>query len=227
MRRSVGIAIGFVILASPAWGHRPTSFDADEVVSDPTISWTIPGRFETGEEIFSFTLEYDSPFAAPFEILVPTANGNGDFRPRYAIVGPGLPEPTAAILEDLPAEAVVENGDGVFYEPNADADRFLYFEGVMRRALVSSGSTAVVLHEGLSTIWDWYATFASIAGVSDVTDKAAAEAGLPPIDSLDLWPYISGAVSSSPRKQLLVGTGNGDVNAVVVNINDTQLMWFS
>ena len=155
MRRSVGIAIGFVILASPAWGHRPTSFDADEVVSDPTISWTIPGRFETGEEVFSFTLEYDSPFAAPFEILVPTANGNGDFRPRYAIVGPGLPEPTAAILEDLPAEAVVENGDGVFYESNADADRFLYFEGVMRRALVSSGSTAVVLHEGLSTIWIW------------------------------------------------------------------------
>ena len=126
MRRSVGIAIGFVILASPAWGHRPTSFDADEVVSDPTISWTIPGRFETGEEIFSFTLEYDSPFAAPFEILVPTANGNGEFRPRYAIVGPGLPVAPPS-WRTSPRQRLSKMVTGCSTNP-MDADRFLYLK---------------------------------------------------------------------------------------------------
>ena len=150
MRKSLSLAVFITLLASPAWGHRPTSFDAEQIVTDPTFSWTIPGNFETGDETFSFSIDYESPFAAPFEILVPTAGDNGDFRPRYAIVGPGLPAPSDDLLAALPAEVEVGEDDGVFYEPNDDDDRFLFFEGVMRRALVSSGSTAVVLYEGTS-----------------------------------------------------------------------------
>lgn len=36
---------------------------------------------------------------------------------------------------------------------------------------------------GLTTIWDWYRTFAAIAGV-DPTDHAAAEAKLPPVEGI-------------------------------------------
>ena len=42
-----------------------------------------------------------------------------------------------------------------------------------------------------------------MAGV-DPTDHAAAAAGLPPIDAIDQWPYLSGA-ASSPRKELAIG----------------------
>ena len=45
---------------------------------------------------------------------------------------------------------------------------------------------------------DWYATFSNLAGV-DPTDELAASFGLPEIDSLDMWPLISGQVSTSPR----------------------------
>ena len=45
---------------------------------------------------------------------------------------------------------------------------------------------------------DWYATFSNLAGV-DPTDDMAATFGLPEIDSLDMWPLISGEVSTSPR----------------------------
>eukprot|EP00040_Diaphanoeca_grandis_P016465 m.84937 g.84937 ORF g.84937 m.84937 type:complete len:573 (-) comp25821_c0_seq3:107-1825(-) len=76
--------------------------------------------------------------------------------------------------------------------------------------------------EGLTTIWDWYKTFASIAGVDDVTDKAAAEANLPPVDGFDLWEYLIGNISSSPRTELAVGTGNGDVNAFIW-VNGTDI----
>lgn len=46
-----------------------------------------------------------------------------------------------------------------------------------------------------------YATFCALAGV-DATDHEAAAVGLPPIDSLDMWPLLSGAVQQSPRKEI-------------------------
>jgi hypothetical protein len=48
-----------------------------------------------------------------------------------------------------------------------------------------------------------YATFAGLAGVSTF-DHAAAAAKLPPVDSLDMWPLLSGANATSPRDTVLV-----------------------
>ena len=47
-----------------------------------------------------------------------------------------------------------------------------------------------------------YGTFARLAG-EDPTDHAAAAANLPAVDSIDMWPYLSGTVPSSPRKELV------------------------
>ena len=58
--------------------------------------------------------------------------------------------------------------------------------------------------------------------MKDIADKAAAEAKLPPIDSLNLWPYLTGDAATSPRQQVVVGTGNGDVNGILVQ-NGTHL----
>ena len=52
--------------------------------------------------------------------------------------------------------------------------------------------------EGYVHMADWYATFCALAGV-DPTDKKAAKAKLPPIDSVNMWPLISGENSTSPR----------------------------
>merc|ERR1712107_621631 len=46
---------------------------------------------------------------------------------------------------------------------------------------------------GMIHIADWYATFAGLAGV-DPTDTLAASSGLPPIDSIDVWPFLAGKV---------------------------------
>mmetsp|Transcript_100598 Transcript_100598/g.288277 ORF Transcript_100598/g.288277 Transcript_100598/m.288277 type:complete len:575 (-) Transcript_100598:574-2298(-) len=61
---------------------------------------------------------------------------------------------------------------------------------------------------GLVTLWDWYATFARLAG-EDPTDLVAEEAGLPAIDSVDVWDYLSGAVDYSPRREMPVGAPSG------------------
>ena len=55
--------------------------------------------------------------------------------------------------------------------------------------------------EGYIHIADWYATFCALAGV-DPTDKQAEKANLPPIDSLNMWPLISGQNSTSPRTDI-------------------------
>jgi hypothetical protein len=38
----------------------------------------------------------------------------------------------------------------------------------------------------------------------DPTDHKAAASGLPPIDSLNVWPLISGQTTTSPRQELLI-----------------------
>jgi len=63
---------------------------------------------------------------------------------------------------------------------------------------------AVQKKTGLVAGWDWYATYCALAGV-DPTDEKAAKANLPPIDSFDLWPYISGQADASPRKEVALG----------------------
>lgn len=69
-------------------------------------------------------------------------------------------------------------------------------------------------------LWCRYATFAGLAGgklccahsgafrlldfAVDPTDHKAAAWGLPPIDSLDMWPLLSGQTTTSPRQELLI-----------------------
>jgi arylsulfatase I/J len=80
--------------------------------------------------------------------------------------------------------------------------------GIRVNAFVSGGmlSTAAPAMvgtklDGFTHACDFYATFCALAGV-DKTDARAAAAGLPPVDGLDLWPYLSGKVKASPRTEV-------------------------
>ena len=86
--------------------------------------------------------------------------------------------------------------------------KFVPFEGGIRvNAFVSGGylpeSRRGQKEEGRLHGCDWYSTFCHLAGV-DPTDKRAAAAGLPPLDSLNMWPMISGENATSPRTMIAV-----------------------
>lgn len=88
--------------------------------------------------------------------------------------------------------------------------KYSEFEGGIRATAFASGGylPAAVRGsqlDGIMAIGDWYGTFAKMGGV-DPADPVAAAAGLPPVDSMDLWPYLSGAASSSPRTELPVSS---------------------
>ena len=77
--------------------------------------------------------------------------------------------------------------------------------GIRVNAFVSGGYLPEAMRgqksEEYIHITDWYATFCALAGV-DPTDEAAAKAKLPPIDSMNMWPLISGTNSTSPRTDI-------------------------
>jgi len=70
---------------------------------------------------------------------------------------------------------------------------------------------------GMMAAWDWFATIAKLAGVADITDHRAAAAGLPPLDSLDMWPLITGKVEHSPRSELAIGDATNQKNPHVLS----------
>jgi len=59
---------------------------------------------------------------------------------------------------------------------------------------------------GLTHIADWYATFAHVAR-QKWSDTSAVTKGLPEVDSLDLWPLISGQTSTLDREELPLAGG--------------------
>lgn len=85
------------------------------------------------------------------------------------------------------------------------------FQGGVRVNAFASGGALPKKVRGtrldeLVTIWDWYATFAAVAGVKDVTDHRAAAAGLPPLDSVNQWPLLSGQAARGPRSEVPLGS---------------------
>eukprot|EP01084_Bolivina_argentea_P128351 226885_1 len=61
---------------------------------------------------------------------------------------------------------------------------------------------------GTIHIADIYATLCNIVGI-DPTDSRAKAAGLPPIDSINMWPYILNTTDGpSPRTEVYLSSGN-------------------
>jgi len=104
--------------------------------------------------------------------------------------------------------------------------KFSQFEGGIRvNALVSGGylpdARRGQVEESLVSVADWYATFLSLAGLTpeQVQDNKASMASLPPIDSVNCWPLISGKASSC-RSEIPIG----DTSAVGFNMDGQALV---
>lgn len=94
------------------------------------------------------------------------------------------------------------------------------FEGGMRVLSFLSGgwlpAAAPRTLDSLLSIADWYGTFARLAGVDDYSDARAAPHGLPEVESIDVWPLLTGDRSHpyTERRELLLSyvahQGNGN-----------------
>ena len=145
-----------LLLTPLAFAHRPQPAEEETQISAPEISHVIGGEFVSGVEVFRLILPFDEPFSLPMEIMVPWKLES--LRPVFAVVGPGLPAPTAEQAEFLPLD--VPEGSGVIIEGDHDREREIYFERVMRRTMRTSGSLALHLPSASTyEIWIWSPDF--------------------------------------------------------------------
>jgi len=110
-----------------------------------------------------------------------------------------------------------DNGGPIYYNGSGGGNNYPLkggklsnWEGGIRgNAFVSGGwlppAVRGTKYDGLIALWDWYATFASLAGV-DPTDFRAARAQLPPIDSIDMSAVLLGTAVHPPRLELPIAT---------------------
>jgi len=138
-------------------------------------------------------------------------------RKYYYAMTSYLDEAVGNIVDALKAKGIWENTLLVFSSDNGgptyvDAGSNNYplkggkasdWEGGVRvTALASGGLIPQAVRgtkiEGYIHICDWYSTFCNLAGV-DPTDNVP---GLPPTDSLDVWPLITGQTTTSPRTEI-------------------------
>ena len=71
--------------------------------------------------------------------------------------------------------------------------------------------TAPPTFQGMVHIADWFSTFAALAGINDPSDPDAVQHGLPDIDSINVWPFLTGGNQSSGRTELLLGSAEFDI----------------
>lgn len=152
MRRGV---LPLLFFASLALAHVPAHLRADAVfvLERPTFSALLMGEFVTGEERFVISLTHATRFGTPLELLVPHQEDLREHRPAWAVVGVGLPAPSAEELAALPAP--LPEGWGAVVDLNDERPRRALFESVMRRFFWTSGALAVVFPKGESEVWVW------------------------------------------------------------------------
>ena len=88
--------------------------------------------------------------------------------------------------------------------------KYSHFEGGVRANAFASGgflppAVRGSTQTGIMHVADWMVTYCMLAGGSAAfcaSDPLAAASHLPPLDSLDLWPLLSGANSTSPRREV-------------------------
>jgi len=97
--------------------------------------------------------------------------------------------------------------------------------GVRATALATGGLIPAEIRgtkiEGYIHICDWYATFCKLAGIDPADNNIP---GLPAIDSLDIWPLISGQTTISPRTEIPLSSFPG-INGVPTAVNFIDGPW--
>ena len=111
-----------------------------------------------------------------------------------------------------------------------------FFEGGVRALAFASGGLLPESMKGKSTdgfihIADWYVTFCQLAGV----DPSDSGPGKFPVDSMDVWPIVTGVNSSTPHDEIVLGYNysskgaiiSGDYKLIVGSQGDNcdHLMW--
>lgn len=140
-------ALLLVALASgAASAHKPILEEGDTrgygdaiEVPDPVVSWAIYGFIETPGDIDYYYFDLKEGLNVYTELLVPASPVYDDFRPSYAIIGPGVSGNDTVPFETLRKAGVlvVDSPAGAretFHEPFTGIS---YYRGIRKHTLLT------------------------------------------------------------------------------------------
>jgi hypothetical protein len=164
MKRSpilLAMVLGLSLLAlavKPALAHQPY-FEEEDIraedpwkIKDPTISTALYATLESPDDVDYYAFEGLEREVILLELTIPQIEGQEEFAPTMALIGPGLPD-AGLRLDGLPARVPVPEGMGAlviepplgpaptFYEPFS---RTSYWERQEQRVTLPTGGQYVV-----------------------------------------------------------------------------------
>jgi hypothetical protein len=114
------------LVSTPASAHKPifsdhgaTGFDDAIRIPDPDVSWAIYGYLDSPEAADYYYFDLPEGMSVYTEMLVPVSRAYENFRPSYAIVGPG-----ARGQDDVPFSTREDAGRIVVNAPPGEREQF-------------------------------------------------------------------------------------------------------
>eukprot|EP01083_Nonionella_stella_P034130 93448_1 len=190
---------------------------------------------QNNHDPYQVPAEYENKFNKSWYSLQRTVAGMSNFEDELignvtrALKDNGLWNNTLLFITSDNGGCSGTDGDGANNSPLRGGKYSEFQGGVNVLAMVTGGyvpeNRRNLKLNGTIHIADIYATLCSIVGI-DAEDKRAAEAHLPPVDSINMWPFIIGETDGvSPRNGFVLSSGNdggivqGDYKLIFGNQN--------
>jgi hypothetical protein len=153
LRLALTLALALTAIAAlPALAHRPffeeTDIGPDEpwLIEDPTISTALYATLESTGDVDYYTFDGKRGQEVLLELTIPEIEGQEEFAPTMALMGPGLP------LDDLSKQVIRPEGAGVLVIPPPDGpaptfepfSRTSYWERQEQRVVLPADGRYVV-----------------------------------------------------------------------------------
>jgi hypothetical protein len=150
-------------VAAPASAHQPyfeeqdLKPDAPWLVDDPTISTALYATLESAIDVDYFAFEGRAGQSILLEITIPQIEGQEEFAPTLALLGPGLPTDTSAT--DLPRRVARPDNTGALLLPAIPGPAPEFFEPFSRTAYWERQQKRITLPaDGRYVVAIWHQT---------------------------------------------------------------------
>jgi hypothetical protein len=112
------LALSVVVLwATPVWAHQPF-FESQDItaedpwpIEDPSVSTAVYATLETARDVDYYVFDGEAGQTVLVSLTIPQVEGQEDFAPTLALIGPGLPQ------TPLPASVARPEGGALLFSP--------------------------------------------------------------------------------------------------------------
>lgn len=162
------LVAGIVLFATNGWAHVPYLENDDFTAAEPFMcpsakqSIAVYAWLEDYRDVDYYTVKVTKELTFFAEVIVPAFDVYADFRPSFALIGPGLPAPTQALPVKLTSRqgAIVLHDPGIeprptFYEPFGNKS---YYQGPRLELKLKPGTYRLIYWDPKGDNGDYVAT---------------------------------------------------------------------